>query len=178
MIPCFFGNHSILADCIITSIVPKVLRQLTFPQTLGGIMVCKFSWLQSRPSPFLSGRKAHSQQLSLDARLKGTWTSTLSAFSFQRCNPRMGAACLFWTPPPHRPAPRDAVRTTAPGACALELVPSPFGNHVISPFSVLVSYFFFEVYCLPKITSPRLGDRGGIAADSDRVQILNVRLAQ
>lgn len=86
--------------------------------------------------------------------------------------------CLFRIPPPHHPTPRDAVHTTVPGACALELVPSPFGNHVINPFSVLVSYFFFKVYCLPKITSLRLGDRGEIAADSDRVQILNVRLAQ
>lgn len=133
-------------------------------------MVCRFCWLESHPSPFLSGRKAHSQQLSSDTRLKRTWTSTLSAFSFQHCDRRTGAALSFLDPP-HPTVQlqelRSTAHTTVPGACALELVPSPFGNHVINPFSVLVSYFFFKVYCLPKITSPRLGDRGETAADPD-----------
>lgn len=99
---------------------------------------------------------------------KGTGPSTLSAFSFQRWNPRTGAALSFLTPPPP-PAPQLQEIWSTPLYLVLvhlELVPSPFGNHVINPFSVLVSYFFFEVYCLPKMTSLRLGDRGERAADS------------
>lgn len=95
--------------------------------------------------------------------------STLSAFSFQHWDPRTGAALSFPGPPVYHPTPRDAVLTTAPGARAFGFGAFSFlANHVIQPLSVLVSYFFFKVSCLPKITSLRLGDRGEIAADSDK----------
>lgn len=112
MISCFFGN-SMPADCVITSIVPNILRQLTFPPDAGVITVCKVSWLESHPSPFLSGRKAHSQQLSSDTSLKGTWTSTLSAFSFQRCDRRTGATLSF----PDPPTPPSSSKSCGPHHC-------------------------------------------------------------
>ena len=134
---------------------------------VGIIMVYKFSWLQSLPSPFPRGRKLIRSNCPWTLSLRGNVDSTLRAVNFQIVTPGWASPCLFLTP--HlNPAQLQEIWSIPLYLVLvhLELVPSPFGNHVFNPFSVSVSYFFFNVYCLPKMTSLRLGDRGELAAGS------------
>lgn len=108
----------------------KQLDTAPLSLNVGIIMVYKFTWLKSLPSPCPCGRK-----LILCTVLGGSWTPALAAFSI---------ITPGWAPPRllfPLPAPSSkSVHTLYLVLVHWELVPSPFGNHVFNPlfcFSVL-----------------------------------------
>lgn len=113
-------------------------------QVQGGIMVCEFSWLTSLPFSFPKCLKARSQQLSSDTVAYRECWAPRCLPSASACSPRVAAPLLLI------PATTTTtqVREIWPISLYLvlahsELVPSPFGNHVLDPFSVQVSYLKF-----------------------------------
>lgn len=86
-----------LADCIITSIVPNALIQAHFPEE--GMTTAQ-TWLASPPRAPPSSWKATRCSAPWTLSITGARTSALSAFSSQRRAPRMGAAPSFPDSPP------------------------------------------------------------------------------
>ena len=102
---------------------------------VGIIMVYKFSWLQSLPSPFPRGRKLIRSNCPWTLSLRGNVDSTLRAVNFQIVTPGWASPCLFLTPHPnHCPTPRDLVHTTVPGACTFGIGAFSFWQPCFQPF--------------------------------------------
>ena len=107
----------------------KQLDTTPLPLSVGIIMVYRFTWLKSLPSPCPRGRK-----LTLCTVRGGSWTPALAAFSV--ATPGRAPPRLLPLPAPSS----KSVHTLYLVLVHWELVPSPFGNHVFNPlfcFSVL-----------------------------------------
>lgn len=93
--------------------------------------------------------------------LMGTWTSVLSAFSLQHCNPRMRVHPSLLDPqlPPSSPAPRDLVPIIVPGACTFGIGAFSFWQPCYQ--SLFCLSVLLKVYCLPKMPSLRCSRWGG-----------------
>lgn len=128
-------------------------------------MVYKSSSLNSLPSAFPFGRKLIRSSCLWTCSFKGMWTSTLSALS-SASQPQDGCHPLFSRFPTTTTQLQEIGPHTVPGACTFGIGAFSFWQPCSQSCSVVVSYFF-NVYCLPKMTSPRL-ETGEGAADSDR----------
>lgn len=101
MISCFFGNHSTLADCIITSVVPNALIRTHFPEE--GVITAQ-TWLASPRSPRPAAGKPLAAALLGHRASQGRGPqrflpSALSVAPSGRAPPRL-------SPTPHHPTPR------------------------------------------------------------------------
>lgn len=97
MISCCFGDHSMLADCIVTFIRAKRPDSSPFPR---GGCDCGPDVVGCTPRAPPSGWKATRCSAPWTLSVTGMRTSALSAFSSQRRAPRMGAAPSFPDSPP------------------------------------------------------------------------------
>lgn len=154
---CFFGNHSILADCITTFIVPNTPIQLSSPRQEGVVVAHKPGLLNAPPPP----EPAESWCAAALFGLVADGNVDLNAFCLQLSAPRPRAGAGLPLPgPTPRPAPRDSVRTTVPGARTFGIGAFSFWQpRSPSCFCFSVSFLL----CHPLLAKDDVAEAGGRA---------------